>query len=596
MQWLALLVRRHTGDGAARRVIALLRPHTRKILLLLAAAGVSAALTTVPALAYQMIIDAGIGQGDLGALIAFSLLALVAVTASAATQWGSQLLSAVLSNHLGHQLRTRIFRHVQRLDRGFHVTRPSGDVLSRMNNDVQAAQGIVSNLIVSILSNIIKLVLVIGAMTYFSWQLVGLALVGPVLAIPITRHTARVVQQVGERRQKSLAVVNNFLVDRLNVDGVMVAALHQGCDRDGLAFDALADRVRRDSIRTASISSGFQTALTCVTGLSVALVYLVGGVLVVQQQMTLGMLVGFVALLPSVHGPLTNIVNARVEVVGAMVSFRRIFEILDVAPAITAHPDAQPLPATPSRLSFTDVGFMHPSADRVDDGQTWQLRDISFALDRGKVTALLGPSGAGKSTIAHLCARLRDPVTGRVRLDDRPLDELPLADVTRHIGLLSQDSYMFHQSISENLRYARPDATEAEMVDALQAAELWSELISQLPDGLDTVVGDRGSRLSGGERQRLAIARLLLRRPAFIVLDEATASLDEMTARTVLATTLRVFRDCGILVITHDTSIAAVADELIFLADGRLSSVKPLSVDQQQIGPLLRPDHPVGAR
>ncbi|GAA1332541.1 ABC transporter ATP-binding protein [Saccharothrix algeriensis] len=552
-----------TGRGDFRRVLALLRPRRYRIAGLLGAVTLTALCTALPALAYQQIIDSGISRGDLGAVAGFSALAVGAVVTAAGAQWVGQWLTVSLSNHLGYELRTRIFDRVQRLGVDFHTARPTGDLLARLNSDVQAAQGIVSNLVVNIVANAVRLALVVAAMTYFSWELVGLALVAPVLAVPITWRTARVVKRLGERRQQGLSALNSFLVDRLTVDGTTLSALNDGRGPDTAALAGLAERVRRDTVRTATVSGAFQASLTSVTGLSVALVYLCGGLLVVGGHMTVGMLVGFVSLLPSLHGPLTGIVNARVEVVGAMVGFRRIFELLDQRPAVAENPEARPLAARPTRLSFDGVCFAHAA-----EAQSWRLDDISFELRTGQVVALVGPSGAGKSTIAHLCARLRDPDSGVVRLDGRALPELPLSSVTAQVGLLSQTSYFFHESVAANLRYADPAATDAELVDALRAASIWSGLVARMPAGLDTVLGDHGNRLSGGERQRLAIARLLLRRPAFVVLDEATASLDAATARTVLDTVFEVFADCGILVITHDPAVAARADQVIVLRDG----------------------------
>lgn len=571
--------------GDFRRALAMLRPRWRRIAVLLGAATLMALCTALPALAYQQIIDRGVTKGDFSAVIGYSALAVGAVTTAAGTQWASQWLTASLSNYLGYELRTRIFRHLQQLGIDFHVAQPTGDLLSRLNNDVQAAQSLVSNLIVNIVANLIRLAFVVATMTYFSWELVGLALIAPVLAIPITMRTARVVKRLGQRRQAALSTLNNFLVDRLSVDGITVTALHQGRDRDAAAVAHLADGVRHATVRTATVSGAFHASVTCVTGLSVALVYLCGGLLVVGQDMTLGMLVGFVSLLPSLHGPLTSIVNARVEVVGAMVSFGRIFDLLDQSTVITERPDARPQAGRPTLLSFDGVGFAHPTG-------SWRLDDVSFDLRPGQVVALVGPSGAGKSTIAQLCARLRDPEAGAVRLDDRALPDLPLSVVTDEVGLLSQVSYFFHESVAANLRYAKPDATDTELVEALRAAGIWSSVVARMPDGLDTVLGDHGSRLSGGERQRLAIARLLLRRPAFVVLDEATASLDAATARTVLDTVLDVFAGCGILMITHDPAVAARADAVLVLVDGEV-------VDRGTPGDLTRremlPAVPAGA-
>jgi ATP-binding cassette subfamily B protein len=579
--------RRGTGlrPGTIRRILGCLRPHPFRLTLLLLAILAEAVLAVAFPLLLLRIIDAGLLAGDLDVLVQLSVIALVTVLLAGAGQVAVHWLSSTLGQAVGYRLRTEAFAHVQRLPLGFFTNQRSGALVTRLTNDTGNAQDSVSTDLRQIMSSVARLLFVVATIAYLSWPVLLVAVVAPVLIVLPARWVGKVLHRVGHRWLRSFADLTAFVTERLNVSGALLGQLYGDPARDQRAFAAVAARNRDLGVRQAIISGSFSTALALVSAVSVVLVYLVGGYLVVTGSITLGALVALAALVLRLFGPLQSLSNTHVQLMTAVASFERIFELLDRRPAAG---DPVHLPAakasTPaggqsdldSSLEFHRVQFAYraqPGFDGepvpVDAAPVPVLRDVSFRVEPGQRVAVVGPSGAGKSTVAALAARLYDVDAGTVRVAGQDVRELDRAELRRTVGVLTQDAYLLHDTIRENLRYAAPDATEDQLVEACRAAYIWP-LIEALPDGLDTVVGDRGYRLSGGEKQRLAIARLLLKDPRIIVLDEATAHLDTESERLVQRALERCLAGRTTLVIAHRLSTVRDADQILVLAEGRI--------------------------
>ncbi|MFC6157066.1 ABC transporter ATP-binding protein [Kribbella jiaozuonensis] len=569
------------AKGTLPRIARFARPFRWHIAAFLLLVIVSAVLVIASPLLFKKIVDDGISKGNAGLVTALALVVAVLAVFEALLGLIQRWFSARIGEGLIFDLRTRVFSHVQRMPIAFFTRTQTGALVSRLNNDVIGAQQAFTSTLSGVVSNVISLILVVGAMLALSWQLTVVA----ILMLPIFLIPARVLGRrlaAMTREQMNLnAEMSTAMTERFSVGGALLVTLFGKPQLETADFGERAGRVRDLGIRIAMLGRVFFTALTLVAALATALVYGVGGNLAVRQTLTIGTLLALVALLGRLYGPLTALSNIRVDVMTALISFERVFEVLDLEPMIKDSADAVDLPDDAASVEFEHVAFSYPTAEQVslasleavavlDKRVSAQvLEDVSFAIRPGQMVALVGPSGAGKTTITNLVARLYDVTGGAVRVGGKDVRDVTLQSLHDTIGYVTQDAHMFHDTIRANLVYAKPDATEDEMVGALRAAQIW-DLVSGLPDGLDTVVGDRGHRLSGGERQRLAIARLLLKAPKIVVLDEATAHLDsesEVAVQRALDTALEGRTS---LVIAHRLSTVRNADLILVVDHGNI--------------------------
>ncbi|WP_371401960.1 ABC transporter ATP-binding protein/permease [Kribbella sp. NBC_00662] len=569
------------AKGTLPRIARFARPFRWHIAAFLLLVVVSAVLVIASPLLFKKIVDDGISKGNAGLVTALALIVAVLAVFEALLGLIQRWFSARIGEGLIFDLRTRVFTHVQRMPIAFFTRTQTGALVSRLNNDVIGAQQAFTSTLSGVVSNVISLILVVGAMLALSWQLTVVA----ILMLPIFLIPARILGRrlaAMTREQMNLnAEMSTAMTERFSVGGALLVTLFGKPQLETADFGERAGRVRDLGIRIAMLGRVFFTALTLVAALATALVYGVGGNLAVRQTLTIGTLLALVALLGRLYGPLTALSNIRVDVMTALISFERVFEVLDLEPMIKDAPDAVDLPDDAASVEFDHVAFAYPTAEQVSLASLEAvavldkrvsapvLEDVSFAIQPGQMVALVGPSGAGKTTITNLVARLYDVAGGAVRVGGKDVRDVTLQSLHDTIGYVTQDAHMFHDTIRANLVYAKPDATEDEMVAALRAAQIW-DLVSALPDGLDTVVGDRGHRLSGGERQRLAIARLLLKAPKIVVLDEATAHLDsesEVAVQRALDTALEGRTS---LVIAHRLSTVRDADLILVVDHGNI--------------------------
>src|SRR5215469_181079 len=588
------ITRQKLKRGIVRRVASYARPYRWTLALFLACTCVTAVITVAVPLLLKTIIDRGILKHDTAVVLEVAglvaALAVVGALISIATRW----LSARTGEGLIYDLRTQVFGHVQRQPIAFFTRAQTGSLVSRLNSDVIGAQQALTSTLSSVVSNALTLLLVLIAMLSLSWLVTVVALVLlPMFVIP-ARLVGRRLQRYTRESMQLDAEMGSTMTERFNVAGAMLVKLFGNPENEARVFAGRAAKVRDIGVITAMYGGTLFIALTLLASMATAVVYGLGGGLVIHGTFQLGTLVALTALLARLYGPITALSNVQVDVMTALVSFDRVFEVLDLQPLITERPGAVALPAPASGngggpapappVEFDNVSFRYPSAgevslaslesialpmpERADSGQD-VLHEVSFTAPSGQLTALVGPSGAGKTTITHLVARLYDPREGTVRIGGYDLRDLTLDSLHSAVGVVTQDAHMFHDTIRANLTYAKPSATEEELIAACRAAQIW-ELVAVLPDGLDTVVGDRGYRLSGGEKQRLAIARLLLKAPSVVVLDEATAHLDsesEVAVQRALKTAL-VGRTS--LVIAHRLSTIREANQILVIEGGQI--------------------------
>ena len=573
--------RRSVSRATLRRVAAFARPHRRALVAFLALSTAGAVLGVATPVLAGRAVDAIVAGDPVSTVI--GLAALIAALAVAGAGLG--LLERVQSSRIGEglilDLRRAVFDHVQSMPVAFFTRTRTGALVSRLNSDVIGAQRAFTSALSGVLTNFIALALTVAVMVRLSWQITLLALVLlPIFVIPARRVGARVGQLEREAADLNAAMTSQ-MAERFSAAGAVLVKLFGRPAQESAEFGVRAARVRDIGVRSAMATEVFMRALILVSGLAQALIYGLGGYLALRGDLAAGTVVTLALLLTRLYTPLTALATARIDVVSALVSFERVFEVLDVEPLIAERPDPQPLPAGPVSVEFDGVRFSYPSADKVSlasleevlvlDGRQPEevLHGVSFRLEAGQTVALVGSSGAGKSTIASLVPRLYDVDAGAVRLSGVDVRDLSFDDLRGAVGMVTQDGHLFHDSIRANLLYARPDAGDDELWDALRRARL-DDLVRGLADGLDTVVGERGYRLSGGERQRLTIARLLLARPRVVLLDEATAHLDSDSEAAVQEALAEALDGRTALVIAHRLSTIRAADLILVIEDGRI--------------------------
>ncbi|MGH9012859.1 MAG: ABC transporter ATP-binding protein [Acidimicrobiia bacterium] len=565
-----------------RRVLRLAHPYRGLLVGFLVGVVAAAVVTAIPPLLLKALLDTAVPDRDRAMVTVLAVGAVGLALASAALSLFQRWYSARIGEGLIYDMRVALFDHVQRLPISFFTRTQTGALMSRLNNDVIGAQQAVTNTLGTVVSNVITLTVTLTFMLVLEWRLTILTLlVLPAFVIP-ARRIGRRLQAVTREGMQLNASMNNTIAERFNVAGALVVKLFGRHDQEREGFSGRASRVRDIGVTSAMYARVLFVALGLVAAVGTAVVYYVGGNLVISGAIQIGTIAAFVVYVGQIYQPLTQLTNARVDVMTALVAFERVFEVLDFPSRVTDHPGAVDLVAPDGRIAFEHVWFRHPPAALAslasleegvvvpgDDPSAWILRDVSFTVEPGELVALVGPSGAGKTTTAMLVPRIHDVSQGRVTFDGVDVRELTLESLRGAVGVVMQDPHLFHESIRENLRYARPDATDAELVEASRAARI-HELIESLPEGYDTIVGERGYRMSGGEKQRLAIARMLLKSPRVVVLDEATSHLDSESELAIQRALADALRGRTALVIAHRLSTIVAADRILVMDEGRI--------------------------
>jgi ATP-binding cassette, subfamily B, bacterial len=566
-----------------RRVWAFARPYRRMLGGFLAIIVAAAALSLAPPLLFRSVLDDAIPEADRGLLHLLAALIVAAAVLEAAMSFAERWLSARIGEGVIYDLRVTLFDHVQRMPISFFTRTQTGALTTRLNNDVIGAQRALTGTLGSVVSNVVVLVANLAAIIALEWRFALLTIVLLPLFIVPARRVGRKLQAITRRQMDLNASMNATMTERFNVSGALLVKLFGRQHDETRDFADRADGVRATGVQAAVYGRTFFVALTLVGAIAVAVVYWIGGQLVISGSLTVGTLVALSAFVTRIYAPLTALTNARVDLMTAFVSFERVFEVLDAPNPIDDRPDAVALERPAGRIEFDDVQFAYPNDVLVASLEAEQpapspgasprgmvLDGVTFTVEPGELVALVGPSGAGKTTISSLVPRLYDVTSGAVRVDGHDVRDLTQRTLRAAIGVVSQDSHMFHDTIAANLRYARPGATDAELVAACRAAQI-HELIASLPEGYDTVVGDRGHRLSGGEKQRIAIARMLLKDPAIVILDEATSHLDSENEAAVQRALAQALEGRTSLVIAHRLSTIAAADQILVVDEGRIA-------------------------
>jgi ATP-binding cassette subfamily B protein len=584
------ITRQQVRPGTARRILPYARSYRWVLGLLLLVTAIDAAINVANPLLLALVIDRGILPRRLGVLIALSLLmvglALVDAVANYLRAWSS----ARIGEGLVLNLRSEVFSHVQQQPLAFFTRSQTGSLVSRLNTDVIGAQQALTSMLAQTLSIVLTLSLVLAAMFSLSWQISLAALIAiPFFLLP-SKMVGRRVQRLTREGMQLDAELGSMMNERFNVAGAMLAKLYGRPDEEADVFVSTAGRVRDIAVMSNVYGSLLPIILGLLSALITALIYALGGSLVISGALHIGSLVALAVLITRLYGPINQVTNIQINFLTALVSFDRIFEVLDLKPLITDPAEATVLPAMGNGkgsalpVEFEHVSFRYPAASEISLASlesialpmresasgTWVLRDVSFVAPSGKLTALVGPSGAGKTTITHLVPRLYDPGSGAVSIGGQDIRYVTLRELHSTVGVVPQEAHLFHDTIRANLLYARPGATESELREACEAARIWA-LLCSLPDGLDTVAGDSGYRFSGGEKQRLALARLLLKAPPVVVLDEATAHLDsgsEVAIQQALKTALSGRTS---IVIAHRLSTIREADQILVIDAGELT-------------------------
>ena len=567
--------------GTVKRIFRFALPYRTNIIIFLATVIVDAALVVATPLLLKQLIDDGVIPKDGAVVTRLALFVGLLAVADAGFNMLGRYFSSRIGEGLIYDLRSLVFAHVQRQSIAFFTRTQTGALISRINSDVMGAQQAFTATLSGVVSNVVSLFLVGITMLILSWQITIFSLLLlPVFLIP-TKWVGRRLQSLTRESFNVNAEMSSTMTERFNVSGAMLVALYGEPDREREYFRSRARRVADIGIKMAMLNRLFFIALTSVAAIATAFAYGIGGHLAINGGVTVGTLLAITALLARLYGPLTALSNVRIDVMTSLVSFERVFEVLDLQPMVKNQDGAKVLVTKEPRIEFDDVNFSYPRAEEislaslesaakaetVQSGQV--LRNLSFVAEPGTMTALVGPSGAGKTTISALLPRLYDVTEGSIKIDGNDIRELTLESLRESIGVVMQDAHLFHESIAENLRYAKQDATIEQMQAACEAAQIW-KLIESLPNGLDTMVGERGHRLSGGEKQRLAIARLLLKSPAVVILDEATAHLDSENEQLVHAALQSALKGRTSIVIAHRLSTVREADQILVLEKGSI--------------------------
>ena len=565
--------------GTIKRIFSFAQPYRLYLTIFLITVVIDAFLVIATPLLLRQLIDDGVipKNGELITRLAFivGLLAVADAIMSIIGRW----FSARIGEGLIYDLRSQVFQHVQKQSIAFFTRTQTGALISRINSDVIGAQQAFTSSLSGVLSNVVSLILVTATMLFLSWQITVVSLILlPAFLIP-TKWVGRKLQSLTRDSFELNAQMSSTMTERFNVSGAMLVSLYGQAENENEFFRSRARRVADIGISMAMLNRLFFIALTSVAAIATAFAYGIGGHLALNGTVTVGTLLAITALLARLYGPLTALSNVRIDVMTALVSFERVFEVLDLQPMVSNKDGAQELAKKIPSIEFKNVSFSYPRPDQIslaslesaakeefiESGEV--LKNVSFTVPAGSFTAIVGPSGAGKTTISTLVPRLYDVSSGSIQIDGIDVKDLTLESLRSSIGVVTQDAHLFHESIAENLRYAKHDATEEEMEQACRSAQIW-ELVQSLPNKFDTLVGERGHRLSGGEKQRLAIARLLLKSPSVVILDEATAHLDSENEALVQKALKSALKDRTSIVIAHRLSTIRDADQIIVLDHG----------------------------
>jgi ATP-binding cassette subfamily B protein len=565
--------------GTISRIVSYGKPYKSQILIFLVTVIIEALLVISSPLLLRELIDKGVIPRDPGLVTKLALLVGLLAIVDAAFNIFGRWFSARIGEGLIYDLRSQVFAHIQRQSIAFFTRTQTGALISRINSDVMGAQQAFTGTLSGVVSNVVSLVLVVTTMLILSWQitLISLLLL-PVFLLP-TKWVGKRIQALTRDAFNLNATMSSTMTERFNVSGALLVSLYGKPDKEEKFFRSRARKVADIGIQTAMLNRIFFVGITSVAAIATAFAYGIGGHLAINQEITVGTLLAITALLARLYGPLTALSNVRIDVMTALVSFERVFEVLDLHPMITDSQGATKLDSKKLDIKFEAVKFTYPKAEEislaslesasrpetVDSGEV--LKGISFDVPAGTLTAIVGPSGAGKTTMSALLPRLYDVTGGSINIGGRDIRDYTVQSLRDSIGVVMQDAHLFHETIAENLRYAKEDATEAEMIEACKAAQIWA-LVSSLPNGFDTMVGERGHRLSGGEKQRLAIARLLLKAPAIVILDEATAHLDSENESLVQEALRVALKGRTSIVIAHRLSTVMEADQILVLEKG----------------------------
>jgi ATP-binding cassette subfamily B protein len=567
--------------GTVKRIFSFARPYRTNIIIYLATVVVDAALVVATPLLLKRLIDDGVIPKNASVVTSLALLVGLIAIADAAFNMLGRYFSSRIGEGLIYDLRSLVFSHVQKQSIAFFTRTQTGALISRINSDVIGAQQAFTATLSGVVSNVVSLFLVTITMLILSWQITIFSLLLlPVFLIP-TKWVGRRLQSLTRESFGVNAEMSSTMTERFNVSGAMLVALYGEPAREREYFRSRARRVADIGIKMAMLNRLFFIALTSVAAIATAFAYGIGGHLAIEGGVTVGTLLAITALLARLYGPLTALSNVRIDVMTSLVSFERVFEVLDLEPMVKNRENATVLVTSKPRIEFKNVDFAYPKAEeislaslesaaKVETVQSGQvLKDLSFVAAPGTMTALVGPSGAGKTTISALLPRLYDVTDGAISIDGHDIRDLTLESLRDSIGVVMQDAHLFHETIAENLRYAKQDATKEEMIQACKSAQIW-KLIDSLPNRFETMVGERGHRLSGGEKQRLAIARLLLKSPSVVILDEATAHLDSENEQLVHAALQTALKGRTSIVIAHRLSTVKDADQILVLEKGSI--------------------------
>ena len=567
--------------GTVKRILSFARPYRTNIIVYLATVVVDAGLVVATPLLLKRLIDDGVIPKDASVVTNLAILVGLIAIADAGFNMLGRYFSSRIGEGLIYDLRSLVFSHVQKQSIAFFTRTQTGALISRINSDVIGAQQAFTATLSGVVSNVVSLFLVTITMLILSWQITIFSLLLlPVFLIP-TKWVGRRLQSLTRESFGVNAEMSSTMTERFNVSGAMLVALYGEPAREREYFRSRARRVADIGIKMAMLNRLFFIALTSVAAIATAFAYGIGGHLAIQGGVTVGTLLAITALLARLYGPLTALSNVRIDVMTSLVSFERVFEVLDLEPMVKNRENAKVLQTTQPRIEFKNVNFSYPRAEEislaslesaakaetVQSGQV--LNNLSFVAAPGTMTALVGPSGAGKTTISALLPRLYDVTDGAISIDGHDIRDLTLESLRDSIGVVMQDAHLFHETIAENLRYAKQDATEEELIQACKSAQIWT-LIDSLPNRFETMVGERGHRLSGGEKQRLAIARLLLKSPSVVILDEATAHLDSENEQLVHAALQTALKGRTSIVIAHRLSTVRDADQILVLEKGSI--------------------------